>query len=107
MSTPLAEDNEVSVILINPFEVPAGLEDECLTMWEWVAEYMRRQPGFVSTRLHRAIAPGARFAFVNVAEWETPADFQRAIGSEEFQRLTAGTMERFPHYPGLYEIIRT
>jgi heme-degrading monooxygenase HmoA len=107
MSTRSAEGSDVSVILINPFEVPAGREDECLAMWERVAEYMRRQPGFVSTRLHRAIAPGARFAFVNVAEWETPADFQRAIEGEEFQRLTAGTMERFPHYPGLYEIIRT
>jgi hypothetical protein len=34
-------------------------------------------------------------------------DDERAIDSEEFQRLTAGTMERFPHDPGLYEIIRT
>ena len=61
---------------------------------------MRRQPGFVSTRLHRAVAPGARFALVNVAEWETPADFQRAIGRAEFQRLTAGSMERFSALPG-------
>ena len=68
---------------------------------------MRRQPGFVSTRLHRAIAPGARFAFVNVAEWATAADFERAIASAEFQRLTAGSTEQFPHYPALYEIVRT
>ena len=97
----------MSVILINPFEVPAGREDECLAMWQRVADYMRRQPGFVSTRLHRAIAPGARFAFVNVAEWDTAADFEHAIGSAEFERLTSGSMEQFPHYPGLYEIIRT
>ena len=97
----------MSVVLINPFEVPAGGEDECLALWERVAAYMRRQPGFLSTRLHRAIAPGDRFAFVNVAEWRTPADFETAIAGAEFQRLTAGSAEQFPHHPGLYEIIRT
>ena len=97
----------MSVILINPFEVPAGREDECLAYWDGVADYMRRQPGFVSTRLHRAIAPDACFAFINVAEWETPAHFQRAVASEEFRRLAAPGAEQFPHYPSLYEIVRT
>jgi heme oxygenase (mycobilin-producing) len=97
----------LSVILINPFEVPAGQEAECLASWERAADYMRRQPGCIGTRLHKAIGPGARFAFINVAEWETPADFQRAASSEEFQQVIAGSMERFPHYPSLYEIIRT
>lgn len=95
-----------NVVLINPFEVPAGKEDECLAMWEQAADYMRRQPGFVSTRLHRALSPDARFTFINVAEWESAAHFQAAIGSEEFQQLTAGSLEAFPHYPGLYEMIR-
>ena len=97
----------MSVVLINPFEVPAGREDACLEFWERFAAYMRRQPGFLSARLHRAIAPGARFAFVNIAEWQTPEDCPRAIATAEFERLTAGSAERFPHCPGLYEIIRT
>ncbi|MDA8015789.1 MAG: antibiotic biosynthesis monooxygenase [Gammaproteobacteria bacterium] len=94
------------VILINPFEVPEGREDECLKMWEGAAAYMRAQPGFVNTKLHRAAAPGAKFHFINVSEWKSAEDFQAAISTEEFQKLTAGSMEAFPHFPGLYEIIR-
>jgi heme oxygenase (mycobilin-producing) len=95
------------VILINPFEVPEGREGEALALWDEAAGYMRRQPGFISTRLHRALSPGARFTFVNVAEWETAEHFQAAIGSDEFRKLSAGSQERFPHHPALYEVIRT
>ncbi len=95
------------VILINPFEVLRGKEDECVAFWERVAEYMRRQPGFISTRLHRAVAPGARFPLINVAEWESAEYFFSAAASEEFKKLVEPYMEVFPHYPGLYEVIRT
>jgi hypothetical protein len=59
----------VSAILINPFELPDGASDEdFLRGWERAADYMRQQPGFVSTRLHRALQPDVRFPFINVAE---------------------------------------
>lgn len=92
------------VILINPFEVPAGQEKQTLELWERVAEYMRRQPGYISTRLHRAITPEPKFLFINVAEWDSPEAFFRAAGTAEFQELTRGTV---PHYPALYEVIRS
>ncbi|MFZ5448635.1 MAG: antibiotic biosynthesis monooxygenase family protein [Thermodesulfobacteriota bacterium] len=95
------------VVLINPFEVPKGKEEECLAFWEKAAAYMKRQPGFISTRLHRALSSEARFHFINIAEWESAAHFQAAVGSEEFQQLIKPYMERCPHYPGLYEVIRT
>jgi|WetSurMetagenome_2_1015567.scaffolds.fasta_scaffold02998_8 heme oxygenase (mycobilin-producing) len=95
------------VILINSFEVPQAKEDECPAFWERAAEYMRRQPGFVSTKLHRAVISGAGFHFVNVAEWESPEHFQKAVEKEEFNDLVAPYMNVFPHYPGLYEVIRT
>jgi heme-degrading monooxygenase HmoA len=95
------------VILINSFEVPQGREDECLVFWEQAAAYMKRQPGFISTRLHKALSPEARFHFINIAEWESAADFQAAVTSEEFQRLIGPYTEICPHYPGLYEVIRT
>ena len=96
-----------AVVLINAFEVPKGKEDECLTFWEKAAAYMKRQPGFIATRLHRAVLPDARFHFINVAEWESAAHFQAAVGSTEFQQLIEPYMEVCPHYPGLYEVIRT
>ncbi len=95
------------VILINPFEVPEGREDECLTYWEKAAEYMRHQPGFISTRLHKTVSPEARFHFINVAEWESAEHFQTVIESAAFKELTAPYMELFPHSPGLYKVIRT
>ncbi len=95
-----------NVILINPFDVPPGTDDdEFLRGWERAAEYMREQPGFVSSRLHRALAPGARFRFVNVAEWESPQAFAAAVGSDEFPALTQNN--RSPGQPGLYEVVRT
>lgn len=63
----------MSVMLINPFEVPEETTDEdFLQGWQRAADYMREQPGFVASRLHRALAPDARFRFINVAEWESP-----------------------------------
>jgi heme-degrading monooxygenase HmoA len=95
----------MSVILINPFEVPEGTEDEdFLRGWERAAEYMRQQPGFVSSRLHRALAPDAPFRFINVAEWASPQDFQAAVGSEEFREIAKGGA---PGAPALYEVVRS
>lgn len=96
----------MAVVLINPFEVPEGREDECLALWDRAAEYMRAQPGFVSTKLHRALGPDARFLFVNVAEWESAHHFQRAIGTAEFKRIAIDAMRDFPHFPALYEVVR-
>ena len=97
----------MSVILINPFEVPAGKEDEALALWGRAADVMRKSPGFISTRLHRAISPDARFHLINMAEWELAEHFMAAIESDEFKKVSAGSMEAFPHFPGLYEVIRT
>ncbi len=97
----------MSVILINPFEVPQGKEEEALVLWERAADVMRQSPGFISTRLHRAISPDARFYLINMAQWESPEHFKAAIESEAFKTATAGSMETFPHFPGLYEVIRS
>lgn len=95
------------VILINPFEVRAGLENDALAYWDKAAAHLRQQPGYLWTCLHRSISPGAHFHYVNVAEWESAAQFGAAVGSDAFRRLTEPEAERFPHYPALYEIIRT
>lgn len=49
-----------SVTLINPFEVPAGREEECLALWKEAAAVLKKQPGFIHTRLHQNIAPTVR-----------------------------------------------
>ncbi|EPR43951.1 Antibiotic biosynthesis monooxygenase [Desulfovibrio sp. X2] len=94
------------VTLINPFEVPEGQEGEFLAFWEKAAAYLRRQPGFLSTRLHRAVAHGARFGFVNMTEWESADHFQKAVAAEDFMTLVGPYMDVFPHYPALYHVAR-
>jgi heme-degrading monooxygenase HmoA len=95
----------VSVILINPFEVAEETTDEeFLQGWQRAADYMREQPGFLASSLHRALAPDARFRFVNVAEWESPQHFQAAVTSEQFRDLAKGAA---PGSPALYEVVRS
>ena len=95
----------MSVILINPFELPEGTDDEdFLSGWQRAADYLREQPGFVSTRLHRALAPDARFRFINVAEWASPQDCQAAVTSDEFREIAKGAG---PGAPALYEVVRS
>jgi heme-degrading monooxygenase HmoA len=92
-----------SVVLINPFEVPAGQEEEFLTRWREAAEELRHAPGFVSTLLHESLDPQAKFRFVNVAEWESPQHFQAAMRTEAFQQI-ARKMP-FAASPALYRVI--
>ena len=95
----------MTVILINAFEVPEGTaDDDFLRGWQRAADYMREQPGFVSTRLHRALGPDARFRFINVAEWASPQDFQAAVSSEQFREIA---MSGPPGSPALYEVVRS
>lgn len=58
--------NYMPVTLINPFEIPKGKEDEAIAFWERVAEFMRKQPGFISTRLQSSLVPWARFHLINL-----------------------------------------
>src|SRR3954452_13975359 len=88
------------VILINSFEVPAGREEEFIDAWHRIARYLSARPGYVRTRLHRALSPEPRFGFVNVGEWASPQDFQSAVASEDFARLAAALRD-FPAHPGL------
>ena len=91
------------VILINAFEVPAGKEDEFVARWQMAADYLRRQDGFISTRLHQSLDPRASFHFVNVAIWASPDQFRRAVSAPEFQELSRDMP--FPGHPALYRVI--
>jgi heme-degrading monooxygenase HmoA len=95
------------VIVINPFEVPKGKEEQALAMGEKFAEYFRRQPGYVSSKLHRAIKPDARFHPVTVAEWTSPDHFMAALKPPELQKIAEAATDHSLNYPGLYEVIRT
>ena len=96
-----------NVIVINPFEVPKGKEEQALAMWEKFAEYFCRQPGYVSTKLHRAINPDARFHLLSISEWVSAEQFAVALSNPKVKAIAEGAMEDLRYYPGLYEVIRT
>lgn len=78
------------VVLVNTFVVPPEDADRLFAAWAADAAIMKRQPGFISTQLHRGIAGSG--TFLNYAVWETVAHFRAAFTNPEFQAQLA-------HYP--------
>jgi len=104
MATDLASSEPVT--LINAFEVPEGQLDKTIAFWEKARDFLKEQPGFLDTSLHRSLSPDARFQLVNVARWQSPAAFQAAI--EKLQKSDLGSgMRGTVFHAALYRVIRT
>jgi len=78
------------VVLVNVFTVEKADEQTFLKVWEDDAVFMKRQPGFISTQLHRAI--GESPTYLNYAIWASTADFRVAFTHPEFR-------EKLSKYP--------
>nr|KZA99056.1 antibiotic biosynthesis monooxygenase [Rhizobium leguminosarum] len=72
-----------AIVLINLFTLDKADEQAFLDAWQADAAFMKRQPGFISTQLHRAI--GESPAYLNYAVWESTADFRAAFSHPEFR----------------------
>ena len=70
------------VVLANVFTLDKADEEVFLKTWQDDAAFMKRQAGFISTQLHRAI--GANPTYLNYAVWETNADFRAAFTHPQF-----------------------
>ena len=70
-------------MLVNLFTLDKADERDFLTIWQDDAAFMKRQPGFISTQLHRAI--GESPTYLNYAIWETTAHFRAAFAHPEFR----------------------
>src|SRR5579884_2029964 len=94
-----------AVPFVNCFEVPAGREDAFFALWQEVNAHMTAKPGYVCHRLHRSLAPDAKFRFVNYAEWET-VEHWRAAHDEGFRRLVSRPeWAEFSSTHALYEVV--
>jgi heme-degrading monooxygenase HmoA len=71
------------VVLVNVFILDKADEESFLKVWEDDAAFMKRQPGFISTQLHRAI--GDSPTYLNYAVWQSSADFRAAFTHPEFR----------------------
>jgi len=102
-----ADDSPVT--LIHVFEVPAEHVDAFVDGWRERAALMSTKPGFLDTRLHRALLSEARFQLVNVARWESREAFEAATSDPEFRERTraAGSDPKIPvcAHPALYRVV--
>ena len=78
--------------------------DAFLISWEASRQFLRAQPGYLATRLHRSLSPETDFRFVNIGRYANPQAFQAAISQPEFREAAAAIQHRA--HPGLYEVVR-
>src|SRR5215831_11399972 len=71
------------VVLVNVFTLDKADEQTFLKAWQDDAVFMKGQPGFISTQLHRAI--GNSPTYLNYAVWESTADFRAVFTHPAFR----------------------
>lgn len=89
------------VVLINVFTLDPADEDGFLAIWQDDAAFMQRQPGFISTQLHRALGPSPTYC--NYAVWESNAAFRAAFTHPEFQAKLAAYPSSAVAMPHLFQ----
>ncbi|MDD9918283.1 MAG: antibiotic biosynthesis monooxygenase [Rhodospirillaceae bacterium] len=89
------------VVLVNLFTLDKAEEAAMLQAWTDDAEFMRRQPGYISTQLHRAIGEGC--AYLNYAIWESNAAFRAAFSHPDFQAKLSDYPSSVVAAPHLFE----
>ena len=97
------KDGGGSVVLVNTFVVPPADGDALLAAWTGDAQVMQRQPGFVSTQLHRGIAGSG--VFLNYAVWESVAAFRAAFTNPEFRARLSDYPETATVSPHLFRTV--
>src|SRR5262249_11391157 len=78
-------------VLVNVFTLDKADEQSFLQAWQTDAAFMKRQPGFISTQLHRAI--GESPTYLNYAVWESTTHFRSAFTHPEFR----AKLSSYPH----------
>jgi len=93
------------VTFINLFEIPADRDEDFMSMFREVNDFMRRQPGYQAHQLHRALGPDARYRYANVVNWESVEAFRAGHG-DQFRQIVSQPQWSFVRAtPGIYEVI--
>jgi heme-degrading monooxygenase HmoA len=71
------------VAFVEMDETVSNEAGQLVRAWANDAAWMKQQPGFISTQLHRGVAGSG--VFLNYAVWESTAHFRAAITNPEFQ----------------------
>jgi len=96
------QSNELGhLVLVNVFTVDPADEEALLAAWSNDADFMKCQPGYISTQLHKGIAGSS--TFMNYAIWESVESFRAAFSSPEFQGRIADYPESAISSPHLFK----
>jgi heme-degrading monooxygenase HmoA len=95
-----------AITLINVFEIDHGDVELFLQEWRERAQFLGRQPGFRSLRLHRAVNADSRFQLVNVAEWDSAEALRAATAQGFFQQSAQRSVQEFAvtAHPAIYRV---
>ncbi|OGM47900.1 hypothetical protein ABOM_002712 [Aspergillus bombycis] len=72
-----------SCVLVNTFRVQPGKMDEAFAAWKIDADLAKKQPGFISTQLHRGV--NGSDTMLNYAVWESTAALKAYYDLPEFK----------------------
>lgn len=97
----LADAPEGPVVLVNLFTVAADEADDLVRAWTEDAAWFKRQPGFISTQLHRGVAGSC--TFLNYAIWESAEMFGAAFGRPEFRQKLAAYPDSAVASPHIFQ----
>jgi heme-degrading monooxygenase HmoA len=89
------------VVLVNVFTLDEADEPALLDAWKADAAFMKQQPGFISTQLHRAT--GDSPTYLNYAVWESTAHFRAAFSHPEFRAGLAAYPRSAVTFPHLFQ----
>lgn len=91
------------VVLVNVFTLDRDDEQTFLQVWQDDAAFMKRQPGFISTQLHRAI--GESPTYLNYAVWDSSAAFRAAFTHPEFRAKISAYPSSAVASPHLFQTV--
>ena len=91
------------VVLVNLFTLDPADEERFLEVWKHDADFMKRQPGFISTQLHRALGPSA--TYLNYAVWESTEAFRAAFTHPDFRAAITAHASSTVARPHLFQKI--
>jgi heme-degrading monooxygenase HmoA len=89
------------VVLVNLVTLDKADEPRFLAAWQNDAAFMKRQPGFISTQLHRAI--GDSPTYLNYVVWESTALYRAAFTHPEFKAGLAAYPSSVVATPHLFQ----
>ena len=88
------------VVLLNLITVAEADIPALMAAWEKDANWMKRQPGFLSTQMHRAV--GGSCMFMNYAVWDSVDNYRAAFTHADFISAVAAYPSSVVAQPHLF-----